>query len=86
MEFTQLTLQELLDLQKDLQSQFDVIKQANLKLDLTRGKPSAEQLSLSNSLDSILDAYFVLQDEYWVLKCSARALMKFLRAATVVWR
>jgi|TARA_B100002003_G_scaffold251711_1_gene296883 aspartate/methionine/tyrosine aminotransferase len=61
-EFTQLTLQELLDLQKDLQSQFDVIKQANLKLDLTRGKPSAEQLSLSNSLDSILDAYFVLQD------------------------
>lgn len=38
----------------DLQSRFDGFKGANLSLDLTRGKPAAEQLDLANALDGSL--------------------------------
>ena len=34
----------------DYISQFEVLKSKELSLDLTRGKPSEEQLDLSNSL------------------------------------
>ena len=34
----------------------------NLKLDLTRGKPSPEQLSLSDSIDGILKNNYFSQD------------------------
>lgn len=62
MQLTQLTRQELLQLQQSLQNQFDSFRGANLELDLTRGKPSAEQLNLSKQLDTILDGNFLLQD------------------------
>jgi len=48
----------LSQLQVDLQSQFDQLKQDKLSLDLTRGKPSADQLSLSNSMDGILEGNY----------------------------
>lgn len=38
----------------DLQQQYDNIKQQKLALDITRGKPSAEQLSLANAMNHIL--------------------------------
>ncbi len=38
----------------ELTSQYEAIKAQSLNLDLTRGKPSAEQLSLSDALDGIL--------------------------------
>ena len=38
----------------DLQAQYDNIKAQKLALDITRGKPSAEQLSLANGLNHIL--------------------------------
>ena len=37
----------------DLERQFNALKGANLALDLTRGKPAAEQLDLANDLDGI---------------------------------
>ena len=42
--------EELRNLEAQLSEQFDAIKQRGLNLDLTRGKPSTEQLNLSNGL------------------------------------
>lgn len=46
----------------DLERQFDALKGANLALDLTRGKPAAEQLDLSNELDGLLGNDFRAAD------------------------
>jgi DNA-binding transcriptional MocR family regulator len=49
-------------LKDSLESQYEVFRQASLNLDLTRGKPAAEQLDLSNELDGILQGFYLLQD------------------------
>lgn len=46
----------------ELQARYDGYFEAGLKLDLTRGKPAAEQLDLSNELDGILEGFYLLQD------------------------
>ena len=46
----------------DLERRFQALKGANLALDLTRGKPAAEQLDLSNALDGSLGGAFRAQD------------------------
>jgi aspartate/methionine/tyrosine aminotransferase len=48
------TTEQLQTWEKQLNSQYDEIKAKALNLDLTRGKPSADQLALSNALDGIL--------------------------------
>ena len=48
--------------QQHLQTKYDEFVKERFKLDLTRGKPSAEQLDLSNELDGILDGFYLLQD------------------------
>ena len=47
--------------QLELQDIFDSYVNAGLRLDLTRGKPAAEQLDLSNDLDGILKGFYLLQ-------------------------
>ena len=47
--------------QSELLDIFDTHIDAGLKLDLTRGKPAAEQLDLSNELDGILEGFYLLQ-------------------------
>lgn len=42
----------------EFSEQFQALKNQNLQLDLTRGKPSNEQLSLSDQLDGILDGNY----------------------------
>ncbi|WP_345001786.1 aminotransferase class I/II-fold pyridoxal phosphate-dependent enzyme [Tsukamurella soli] len=44
---------ELADVHADLKARYEKLKSAGLKLDLTRGKPSPEQLDLSNELLSL---------------------------------
>ena len=48
--------------QSELQDIFNTYIDAELRLDLTRGKPAAEQLDLSNDLDGILEGFYLLQD------------------------
>lgn len=44
--------------EQELSAEYDAARKQNLNLDLTRGKPSAEQLSLSNELDGILQGKY----------------------------
>ncbi len=62
MDFTTLSSDELGSLQAQLQTRYEGFVAENLALDLTRGKPAAEQLDLSNELDGILGGFFLLQD------------------------
>jgi aspartate/methionine/tyrosine aminotransferase len=50
--------QQLQQLEQDLAQQLEQYQSAKLKLDLTRGKPGAEQLNLSNALDGILQGEY----------------------------
>ena len=45
-----------------LESRLEALRQHSLNLDLTRGKPSPEQLALSDSLDGILDGDYRLEN------------------------
>ena len=45
--YNELSKEELLELKNDLETQFKEVKAQNLKLDMSRGKPSTEQLNLS---------------------------------------
>ena len=47
---------------QELERRFHALKGANLSLNLTRGKPAADQLDLSNGLDGCLDGDFVAAD------------------------
>ena len=52
--FNELSNDELLALQAELEKKFDDIKAKNLKLDMSRGKPAAAQLNLSNGMMDVL--------------------------------
>jgi hypothetical protein len=69
---------ELENLSSQLADTYEGYRTAGLNLDLTRGKPAADQLDLSDELDGILNGFFLLQDGTdvyqkhgsWALKCS----------------
>ncbi|MGK0442175.1 MAG: aspartate/methionine/tyrosine aminotransferase [Pseudohongiellaceae bacterium] len=54
MKLDQAVPEQLRELESTLNAQYQSFQAAGLNLDLTRGKPSAEQLDLSNALDGIL--------------------------------
>jgi DNA-binding transcriptional MocR family regulator len=54
--------QQLQERYQQLQQQYQQIQQEKLNLDLTRGKPSTAQLSLSNALDGILNNDYLCAD------------------------
>jgi len=51
----------LTQLHADLKAEFLQLKEAKLNLDLTRGKPSSDQLSLSNSMESVLQGKYITE-------------------------
>lgn len=55
----QLDTAALKQLHTALRAEFDQLKVARLNLDLTRGKPSADQLSLSNSMETMLGGNYL---------------------------
>ncbi len=59
---TQWTTETLREQLSQWQAQYGALNGSNLKLDLSRGKPGIEQVSLSNGLDGILQGNFIAQD------------------------
>ncbi|SMF54698.1 DNA-binding transcriptional regulator, MocR family, contains an aminotransferase domain [Alteromonadaceae bacterium Bs31] len=62
MDLNNASTEQLQQWQQDLSAEYDSIKAKQLNLDLTRGKPSAEQLSLSNALDNALKGEYTAND------------------------
>ncbi|MDO8272286.1 MAG: aminotransferase, partial [Gammaproteobacteria bacterium] len=54
--------QQLQARQQELRAQYQSVSAQKLNLDLTRGKPSTEQLNLSDELDGILAGNYMCQD------------------------
>ena len=54
--YSELTREELLELKKDLCAQYHAFQGKDLKLDMSRGKPSVEQLDLSMGMMDVLNS------------------------------
>ena len=54
--YEELSKEELLQLKSDLEAQFEDVKAQNLHLDMSRGKPSADQLDLSMGMMDVLSS------------------------------
>ncbi len=62
MHIDQLSANELATQLESLQEQYSKLQSLDLALDLTRGKPGAEQVALSSALDGILDGDYLAAD------------------------
>lgn len=58
MQLDQATVEQLREWEAELAGQYQAIVAKQLSLDVTRGKPSAEQLSLSDTLDGVLEGQY----------------------------
>ncbi|WP_041522463.1 aminotransferase class I/II-fold pyridoxal phosphate-dependent enzyme [Gilvimarinus agarilyticus] len=59
MQLDQATVEQLREWEAELAGQYQAIVAKQLNLDVTRGKPSAEQLSLSDTLDGVLEGQYI---------------------------
>jgi DNA-binding transcriptional MocR family regulator len=59
---TQLDKNELQKLEQTLRADFDLVAANKLALDLSRGKPSAEQVALSNAMEDVIDNNYIATD------------------------
>ncbi|MBE5887569.1 MAG: aminotransferase class I/II-fold pyridoxal phosphate-dependent enzyme [Lachnospiraceae bacterium] len=62
-QYQEMTKEELLQEKALLETEYDKIKALNLKLDMSRGKPSAEQLDLSMGILDAIDSNTALVSE-----------------------
>ena len=62
MQITEVNKDQLLNLKEQVNKEFEDLKAQGLKLDLTRGKPSAEQLDFSTDLLSLPGGNFTTAD------------------------
>ena len=54
--YKDLSKEELLELKKGLEARFEEIKAKGLSLDMSRGKPAADQLNLSMGMMDVLNS------------------------------
>lgn len=62
MQLDQATPEQLRQLESQLNAEYEGFLSRKLNLDLTRGKPSAEQLDLSDALDGLLNGNYLAAD------------------------
>ena len=67
--YKELSKEELLEIKSDLDAQFEAIKAKGLNLDMSRGKPSTEQLNLSMEMMDVLTSESDLVCEEGVTCC-----------------
>ena len=63
MPYADLTKEELLELKKSLKAEYKAMQNRDLKLDMSRGKPSQEQLDISMGLMDVLSSDADLMSE-----------------------
>ncbi|MDE7203377.1 MAG: aminotransferase class I/II-fold pyridoxal phosphate-dependent enzyme [Lachnospiraceae bacterium] len=61
--YKDLSKEELRALQTKLQEEYETLKEANIKLDMSRGKPAADQLDLSVGMLDVLNSESVFKGE-----------------------
>jgi len=62
MQLSNTSTDQLRSLESEFTATYESLQSQGLKLDITRGKPSSEQVSLSNSLDGILNGDYKAQN------------------------
>ena len=62
MHIDQLSVAELATQLETVLQEYDALKELDLALDLTRGKPSTEQVALSNALDGVLQGNYLTEN------------------------
>ncbi len=62
MQLDQVTYDQLAELEQSLTADYNAVKPQGLSLDLTRGKPSEEQVALSDALDGILQGNYLTEE------------------------
>ena len=61
--YKDLSKEELRALQTELQAEYEKLKESNIKLDMSRGKPAADQLDLSVGMLDVLNSESVFKGE-----------------------
>ena len=61
--YKDLSKEELRALQTELQAEYETLKESNIKLDMSRGKPAADQLDLSVGMLDVLNSESVFKGE-----------------------
>ena len=64
--YKDLTREELLGLKKDLELQYEDAKGKGLKLDMSRGKPSEEQLDMTMPMMDVFNSHSDMRDDHGV--------------------
>lgn len=64
--YSELGKEELLALKEQFQAQYEEAKGKGLKLDMSRGKPAAEQLDMTMPMMDIFNGQFDMRDEQGV--------------------
>ena len=60
--YREMSREELLDLKEELETRYQEVQAQNLHLDMSRGKPSAEQLDISMGMMDVLHSGVDLKD------------------------
>ena len=61
--YKDLSKEELRALQTELQAEYEKLKESDIKLDMSRGKPAADQLDLSVDMLDVLNSKSVFKGE-----------------------